>query len=224
MFKEILEDMVALVAPITKLPEFIDKKPFKLISVIGITYNLSSNTDKYARIIFSEDKRKIYVVYRGLKKDSDTLYMSDMIMYDGNLCLLVIVDEYALFDSENAQLTSDTLLLMISDIIIYLKAMNVNMFYKKSGNLKVIFDQSNALIYIQMMLTIYRDGDQLRDIMYGSMKRHYPNVEKDNVDEYVRLLDGTPISDLLDNSFVMPIGTATCINSKGESKDETETV
>ena len=69
MFVELVEEISTLSKPSMDLPKFVDKKPLDLITAIISMYGLSKDTDRYANILISNDKSRIYVTYKDLRSE-----------------------------------------------------------------------------------------------------------------------------------------------------------
>lgn len=224
MFKEIFDEIVKVTAEIVKLPDFIDKKPLDLINMISTVYDLSTNTEDYKRIIISEDQTRIYVVYNGLGTSGDdgrSPFYNDTIIYKGKICSLSVMDYTTLFNPELFDQALDILLILVQQEVLFLQAMNLNMFYKNnSSTLRTIFDQAPIVLFINLAFTLFEDNDVLREYMNKSLNKLFKAVDDRVIDAYVELIKGTPIDSLLDGSL---IGAIDLISSMKEEKtDESE--
>ena len=224
MFVELVEEISTLSKPSMDLPKFVDKKPLDLITAIISMYGLSKDTDRYANILISNDKSRIYVTYKDLYKDLDTAYANNVIMYQGNVCMLTLVD-YNQFSSEDADPHTAIMFIyiMCMDAITFLKAKNVHMMYRSTNTLLTIFNEAVLPLFIQSVLLSYSMSDKLKEIMIEVVQelKKDEKFEMKDLDFYIDVLDTHGISLLLDSSV---IAVNSCKPNNDEKNEEDETV
>ena len=223
MFVELVEEISTLAKPSMDLPKFVDKKPLDLITALVSIYDLSKDTDRYANILISNDKSRIYVAYKNLYDDLETAYTNNVIIYQGNVCMLTLVD-YNQFSSEDADPYTAIMFMyiMCMDAITFLKAKNIHMMYRSTNTLSTIFNESLIPLFIQTVLTSYEMSDKLKEFMVAAIqemsKEGENRFEMEDLDVYIDIINEHGLSLLLDSSV---IAVNSCKPTKERKEDET---
>lgn len=186
MFKEAVNDIVKLMTPVIEMPAGINgDRPYDIITTIISRFGLSKDTGPFMRVIVSGDI--IYAAYRGLEKNYNMVSASDVLVCRGNICLVNVID-YDIAIEGGKDICLSNSLIIVEEVVNFLKAKNAGLFYKSSNALKTVFDQAVPIMYIEVCRLLFRDSDDLRNEMVSVLQKVSSLIDKKEIDSYMALL------------------------------------
>lgn len=207
MYKELITDFNRLLAPTNvNLPSFVRNRdvPYNLISVMVSVFTLSTEEDKYTRIVLSDDKTRAYVIYDGLYDAIGTIMVDDVILLDGSPCLVVVMDRETFLEKDEeytiGMLFSATLLSLA-----HIRMANHNMFYKHNKTMDCIYNESQVVIFIVAVLTAYDHfTDKSMDMVVSHVKmiHGFEDADAKLINDYVDAINRFGADMMLDNSII----------------------
>lgn len=228
MFKEIADNIKETVQPMLKLPDFVDANriPLDLVTAVAVCFGISKDTSKYIKFVQSKDEDFIYLVYRDLVGDKNTVLLFDNLLYKGKICHITIVDYDTAATDKSVNNALSVLFIMTLNAVLYIKAKNSDMFYRNTKRLPFIFDYAPLMIFMDVAMSMFLDSDELREGMLKLLNESpieaYKVVDRKLLDSYIELIKDNGISLLLDSSMLA--GALKEYDNSGDNKNEKATV
>lgn len=203
MFKEMSTLMRTLAKPKIDMPGFIDHKPLDLIFSLISTMDLSGVADKYKHVIFSDDNTMCFIIYEGLITEKEHVYLTDIIMYHGVPTQIIVLDEDTLTKESDGAIAQ--IIVTAGDIVNFLKAQNIGMFYRNTKTMDLIFNEARIILAIDAILSTFADSDPLRDKMVEILNIDAAvnePITRNDLDAYIKIIDDAGVETLLDNGVI----------------------
>lgn len=186
MFKEAVNDIVKLMTPVVEMPAGIGgDRPYDIVTTAVSRFGLSRDIGLFMRVIVSGDI--IYIAYKGLQESHNTTSISDVLVCRGQICLVNIID-YDIAVNGNKEISLINPLIVVEEVVNFLKAKNAGLFYKSSNALKLVFDQAVPIMYIEVCRRLFRDSDDFRNRMVSILQKVSSSIDIKEVNSYMNLL------------------------------------
>lgn len=203
MFKEVVDLFQKLVSPSTIQSQLLRNiaVPIDIVSMMHITKNLDTNPSSYYKVLMDNDI--IMILYKGLYKSHNMAIIEDVMLKDGKPVLCLVLDSDVIMEGSDDTVIS-TIFAVSLTVTCFFKAKYSMFLYNSNGVIGKVFDESAIILFIALVLAVFRKSDELYDIMLTCICQvnRYHSFSIDDLRKHIEVINDYGVDFLLDNSGI----------------------